>query len=71
MVAVQTWISGILGALVIAGITGLVVLYGDVGKLQSDQQGVRRELDRLDTRANVYGEAIARLEERGHTRCPK
>lgn len=64
MPAVQTWISGILGALVVAGITALVVVYGDVGKLQSDVAALRREMNAIDTQTSVHGEAVARLEER-------
>ena len=60
-------VPGILAALVVAGITATVVLYGDVGKLQSDATGLRRELDAVQRQSAVHGEAVARLEER--VRC--
>lgn len=60
----QRWISGILAALAVAGITALVVLYGDVGSQHENLLNLRRDVDRLDARAGVYGEAVARLEER-------
>jgi TolA-binding protein len=66
---VQTWVSGILGALVVAGITALVAVYGDVGKLQSDNSSLRREVNELSRQSGVHGEAVARMEER--VRCKK
>ena len=65
----QTWVAGILAALIVAGIGATVVVYGDVGKHQTDLTGLRRDMDKLEARANVYGEAVARLEEQ--MRCTK
>ena len=60
----RTLIDGILASLIVAGIGGLFVLYGDVRTLRGDGIAMRREIDKLDTRSNVHGEAVARLEER-------
>lgn len=58
---------GIAAALIVAGISALVVVYGDVGRLKSEGVGIRRELDSLQRQSSVHGEAVARLEER--VRC--
>ena len=60
----ERWVSTILAALAVAGITALVVVYGNVGRLQSEGVGVRREVDALQRQSAVHGEAVARLEER-------
>ncbi len=60
----QSWAAGIIAALIIAGITSLVVVYGDVGKNQSDIATMRREINELQRQTVVHGEAVARLEER-------
>ena len=60
----ERWVSGILAALAVGGISALVVVYGDVGKLKTDSTTNRREIDRLDERTRVTAEAEARLEER-------
>ena len=57
-------VPGILAALVVAGITSLVVVYGTVGRLQSEGVTLRREIDQLQRQSGVHGEAVARLEER-------
>jgi TolA-binding protein len=64
---VERWVSGILAALLVTGVSALVVVYGDVGKLQSDAAAMRRELIALENKSSGHGEAVARLEERA--RC--
>jgi len=64
---VERWVSGILAVLVAAGVSALVVVYGDVGRLQSEGSAMRREINELDRQVSVHGEAVARLEERA--RC--
>lgn len=57
-----------IAALFVAGITSLVVVYGTVGRLQSEGVTLRREIDSLQRQSAVHGEAVARLEER-QRRC--
>jgi hypothetical protein len=61
------WLLGLAGVLVAAGITGGVTLYAEVQAEARDNRTMRREIDSLQRKEAVYGEAIARLEER--VRC--
>lgn len=63
----RSLIDGILASLVVAGIAGLIAVYGNVGRAQSELATARREIDALQRQSGVHGEAVARLEER--VRC--
>ena len=58
------WLGGVVAALLVSGICALVIVYGNVGKLQTDVASLRREHDRLDAQLRTLELDHERLKER-------
>jgi hypothetical protein len=55
---------GIVAALVIAGVSGGLALYRDVGVLRDQTEHLQRDLDLRDLRERGMRDSLIRLEER-------